>query len=205
MLIRKKFIINSSTHIVKNCSSNRCKYSYHSHSPVVEVFIEGQGLDNAEMLVDFGLLTPYKEFLKIFNKTLMIWSKDHDTITYSQKYANYCNKDTTNIRYCVLPFNPSAERLALYYHYIFDKILKHTKFKNGESLPLKISKVYYHETKSGKAVSEYSEMLEYSNEFTDVILSDGIKESNINKNVIDLVLGSESVEFENPNVMLQIK
>ena len=53
--IRKEFTFNNA-HIVRNCSSDRCKYTAHAHTYRVEVFLKSDKLDNGYMAVDFGLL-----------------------------------------------------------------------------------------------------------------------------------------------------
>ena len=58
MLITKIFNVESS-HRVVNCSSNRCKYSIHGHSAVIEVTLEGVSPDNGGMVYDFGLMKQY--------------------------------------------------------------------------------------------------------------------------------------------------
>ena len=48
MIIRKRFRVESS-HVVRNCTSERCSHSHHGHSAVIDVFFEGRQLDNAQM------------------------------------------------------------------------------------------------------------------------------------------------------------
>ena len=55
MIIRKKYTFNNG-HIVRNCSSERCKFSIHAHTYSVEFFFTSNGLDNGSMVIDFGLL-----------------------------------------------------------------------------------------------------------------------------------------------------
>ena len=54
MIIRKKFKFEGA-HIVRNCSTKRCKTSIHGHSYKVEVFFTSNKLDNGFMILDFGL------------------------------------------------------------------------------------------------------------------------------------------------------
>ena len=54
MIIRKLFEFENA-HIVRFCSSKRCKSSIHGHSYKVEVLLESKYLDNAGMVYDFGL------------------------------------------------------------------------------------------------------------------------------------------------------
>ena len=54
MRIRKSYTLPNA-HIVRNCSSLRCKKSLHGHVYEVEVFFESDALDNGMMVLDFGL------------------------------------------------------------------------------------------------------------------------------------------------------
>lgn len=47
MLIRKKYTFEGA-HIVRNCSSDRCKKSIHGHSYIVEVLFTSDKLDNGQ-------------------------------------------------------------------------------------------------------------------------------------------------------------
>ena len=55
MIIGKLFEFENA-HIVRSCSSKRCKYSIHGHSYKLELELESSFLDNAGMVYDFGLL-----------------------------------------------------------------------------------------------------------------------------------------------------
>ena len=52
MLIRKQFKFEGA-HIVRNCSSQRCRENIHGHSYIVEVFITSDKLDDGYMVMDF--------------------------------------------------------------------------------------------------------------------------------------------------------
>ncbi|MFR6543952.1 MAG: 6-pyruvoyl trahydropterin synthase family protein, partial [Butyricimonas virosa] len=52
MLIRKLFKFEGA-HIVRNCSSHRCRENIHGHSYIVEVFITSDKLDRGYMVIDF--------------------------------------------------------------------------------------------------------------------------------------------------------
>ena len=49
MIIRKLFKFEGA-HVVRNCSSVRCRENIHGHSYVVEVFIESDRLDRGYFL-----------------------------------------------------------------------------------------------------------------------------------------------------------
>lgn len=55
MLIRKLFKFENA-HIVRNCTSDRCKRSIHGHSYKVELLLKANRLDHGQMVYDFGLL-----------------------------------------------------------------------------------------------------------------------------------------------------
>ena len=55
MIIRKLFKFEGA-HIVRDCSSDRCKKSIHGHSYLAEVKFKASHLDNAGMVLDFGLM-----------------------------------------------------------------------------------------------------------------------------------------------------
>lgn len=55
MLIRKLFKFENA-HVVRNCTSDRCKRSIHGHSYKVELLLKASKLDHGQMVYDFGLL-----------------------------------------------------------------------------------------------------------------------------------------------------
>lgn len=144
MLIRKKFSVESA-HIVRNCTSHRCSHSVHGHSAEIEVLFEGTIPDNAGMLVDFGIMKgSVKSFIDSMDHCYLLWSKDNEEFKSFIK-AN-CD------RWIELPFNPSAENLAVWIHSQVQHIIDSTAFRNGEG-KVSVNGVRYHETKSGWAQS----------------------------------------------------
>ena len=142
MIIRKKYRVEMG-HIVRNCSSRRCSYSQHGHSAIIEVLLEGDKLDNAGMLYDFGLMKDtIKQFIDLFDHCYVFWKNDDpEFIDYIKKY---------NERWIALPFNPTAEMLSLMFMNAINMILTHTEKLNGEG-DIKCIGVIYHETESGYA------------------------------------------------------
>ena len=64
-------------HIVRKCSSDRCKKSIHAHTYTVEVFLSSNTLDNGFMVYDFGLMkNTIKELIKSFDNSVSIWDKE---------------------------------------------------------------------------------------------------------------------------------
>ena len=144
MIIRKQFKFEGS-HIVRCCSSDRCAQSIHGHSYIVEVFLQSVQLDNAGMVVDFGLLYPLKEFVDMFDHTHLLWNKDR------KGYRDFIKENFA--RWIELDRNPSAENLAIIFHYYFDQLLHKMELHNGESL-IFVKSVRVHETATGYAETE---------------------------------------------------
>jgi len=168
MIIRKRYKVESS-HAVKNATSYRCSHSYHGHSAVIDVFFEGYNLDNAQMLLDFGLM----------KETIGSWidSMDHCHII--------CDKDDPeaieffkkhNDRYIIIPFNPTAEMLSIFIMHHVNKILSKTKFNNGEG-SVQCCGVEYNETVTGMARCNFMDVFINWNDGWDdkIIYSEGVK------------------------------
>ena len=143
MVIRKEFRVESA-HIVRNCTSHRCSHSIHGHSAVIEVFLESDMLDNAQMVYDFGLMKgTVKQFIDSMDHCYLLCSKD------SEEFQNFIMSNCD--RWIMLPFNPSAEMLSMYILNNVQRIIDHTKKNNGEDPVLMVKAVRYHETTTGWA------------------------------------------------------
>ena len=79
MLIRKLFKFEGA-HIVRNCSSHRCRENIHGHSYIVEVFITSDKLDRGYMVIDFVLLDKVKELVDSFDHTYSLWQEESDEL-----------------------------------------------------------------------------------------------------------------------------
>lgn len=143
MIIRKKFKFEAS-HIVRNCSTERCSKTIHGHSYIVEVFLSSCHLDNGGMVVDFSLLKGYiKDVIDSFDHSLLIWGRESDEFKKDmKKYSS---------RIIELPLTSSAECLSIQLFYLIEKIIKNTRFRNNEDVDLKVSSVRVHETETGYA------------------------------------------------------
>ena len=141
MIIRKLFKFEGS-HIVRNCSSERCSRNVHGHSYKVEVFLSSDCLDNAGMIMDFGLMQDFKAVVDAFDHSHIIWREDNS------KYREFFMQE--NERWILSEFNPSAEILSLIFFYFFDKIITNTEFSNGEG-KISVRSVRVHETDTGYA------------------------------------------------------
>lgn len=157
MRIRKQYSIEMG-HLVRNCSSERCAFSQHGHSAIIEVILSANALDNAGMVYDFGLMKgTIKQFIDSFDHCYVFWSKESDEFKdYIKKY---------NRRWIEVDFNPTAENLALFFHGWIEFILSKTRMNNGESPQLHVASVIYHETATGYAQTEYDDVdLIYKNQ-----------------------------------------
>lgn len=166
MIIRKLFKFEGA-HIVRNCSSVRCKKSIHGHSYRVEVFFSSKGLDNGQMVMDFGLMkSTIKDYIDGFDHAYSMWNKESDEFKTFMKESSD--------RWINMPVSPSAEAYSLMFLYVIDKIVKATEFNNGEK-DVKVHSVRVHETDTGYAES-FREDLEWFN-FTleDIVISPGVK------------------------------
>ena len=142
MIIRKLFKFENA-HIVRNCSTKKCKYNIHGHSYRCEILIESNFLDKAEMVYDFGLIKFHiKEFIDSFDHSISLWNKDNkDYIKFAKKFSD---------RWIVLPVNPTAEQLSRIIFIIIDKLLQYTDMINGEKM-VKLYSIIIHETDTGYA------------------------------------------------------
>lgn len=149
MKIRKKMTVESA-HVVKNCFSERCKYSIHGHSAVIEVILKGDQLDNAGMLMDFNVMNVIaKPIVDMMDHCTMVWLKDDKD--YIESILNYSD------RVLLFNFNPSAENLSTWLHVTIDNALQNVVFANGEGY-IQVDSIKYHETTTGYAESEYSDI-----------------------------------------------
>ena len=166
MIIRKKFSFEGA-HIVRNCSSIRCKKSIHGHSYVVEVFFTSTGLDNGMMVMDFGLMKgTIKDLIDSFDHAYSFWNKESD------KFQEFILESSE--RWIKMPVSPSAEAYSLMLLYVINKMINATEFNNGEQ-DVQVSSVRVHETVTGYAES-FRDDLDYVNfSLTDIVFSDGVK------------------------------
>ena len=149
MIIRKKFNVESA-HIVRNCTSERCSHSIHGHSAMIELFFESRKLDNAQMVMDFGLMkNTIKEFIDSMDHCYLLCSAE------SREYKDFIKSNCD--RYIEMPFNPSAEMLSTFILAGVNFIIEHTQFNNGET-DVKCVSARYHETKTGFAQADNTDV-----------------------------------------------
>jgi 6-pyruvoyltetrahydropterin/6-carboxytetrahydropterin synthase len=142
MIIRKLFTFEAS-HIVRNCSSARCKYSMHGHSFKVELFLEATRFDRGQMVYDFGLLKgPLRDLYDAFDHSFLFWTKDGED--FRRSVTSFSR------RWIELPVSPTAEQLSRVLFILADAVIKNTKKANGER-DVKVHSVVLHETATGYA------------------------------------------------------
>ena len=192
MKIRKLFKFEGA-HIVRNCSSERCKYNIHGHSYQVEIFLSSNQLDKGYMVVDFILLDKIKVFIDSFDHSYSLWDRE------GQEFKDFIYK--FNKRVAEIPVSPSAEGYALLIYYVTDLIIKNTQFSNNEG-NIRLLAVRVHETATGYA--EVAEEDRHMMNFTlkDIFLSKGIEEEWKDQNWWDNL--KKGISFVNPPVEINL-
>ena len=154
MIIRKLFKFENA-HIVRGCSSRRCRESLHGHSYQVEVLFESNYLDHGQMVYDFGLIKQnIKDLIDSFDHAVTLWNQD-DTgyITDMKKHSD---------RWVELPVSPSAEQFCRVIYVMVDMLMKLTNTINGER-EVSLHSIIVHETATGYAqgfaADAYSELM----------------------------------------------
>ena len=140
MIIRKLFKFENA-HIVRGCSTVKCRSSLHGHSYKVELLFESNFLDNGQMIYDFGLMKQnMKALVESFDHSITLWSED------DKEYLKDMKKHS--LRWIELPVSPSAEQFSRVIYVLIDKLLKLTASVNGEK-DVKLNSIIVHETDSG--------------------------------------------------------
>ncbi len=190
MIIRKLFKFENA-HVVRGCSSERCKYSIHGHSYKIEVLFESNYLDKGQMVYDFGLTKRMiKEMIDSFDHATALWNGD------DKEYIESIKKHS--LRWVELPVSPSAEQFSRVIFLMVDKIIQQTKMVNGEK-NVSVYSVIVHETESGYAQGfredAYSELMGKI-DLNDIIFSQQVKVEWSDERMWDKLLKNEV--FENP-------
>jgi len=165
MIIRKKFRFEGA-HIVRNCTSKRCRENIHGHSYEVEVFLKSDQLDNGFMVMDFVLLNNVAEFIHSFDHSYTLWEKEANEV----KDAIY----RINTRVAEIPVSPSAEGYALLFYFVINLIISKTMLVNGEG-NVKLHAVRVHETQSGYAEASAEDLSLVRFTLNDIHFNDGIQ------------------------------
>ena len=142
MIIRKLFKFENA-HIVRGCSSIKCRSSLHGHSYIVELLFESNFLDNGQMVYDFALMKQnMKALVESFDHAITLWDGD------GKKYVQ--DMKVHSDRWVQLPVSPSAEQFSRVIFVMIDKLLALTSTVNGEK-EVKLNSVIVHETQTGYA------------------------------------------------------
>ncbi len=196
MLIRKKFGFESA-HIVRNCSSDRCRRSLHGHSYKVEVLLEAHAFDNGQMVYDFGLMKgTIRDVVDAFDHAVTFWDRDEPD------YIELCKRFSA--RWISLPVSPSAEQFSRVFFVLIDALLQHTVMANGES-DVRLHSIIAHETETGYAQcfreDAYNPRMGEIR-LADVVFSDQVKAEWLDPEMYDKLLRGEP--FVNPAVTMQV-
>lgn len=142
MIIRKLYRFEAA-HIVRNCSSDRCKYSVHGHSFRVELLLSADRLDRGQMVYDFGLLKNHvKCFLDGFDHATLFWEKEAPAYVKAMK--------DNSKRWVQLPVSPTAEQLTRVIFVAARALLNNTEKANADD-SARVHSVILHETETGYA------------------------------------------------------
>lgn len=189
MIIRKKFRFEGA-HIVRNCSSLRCKKSIHGHSYIVEVFLESSSLDAGFMTYDFGLMKgTIKDMIDSFDHAYSVWKEDTELIEFIKQHSD---------RYIILPWSPSAEAYSIMLMYLIDRILCKTLMRNGEGI-VRCTGVRVHETETGYAQSSVDDLNLIDFQLEDFVFSQGIIDEWSNPSLFEELKSARMISFINPD------
>ena len=196
MLIRKLFKFENA-HIVRNCTSDRCKRSIHGHSYKVELLLKASKLDHGQMVYDFGLLKGViKELFDSFDHAICYWQKD------DPEYIAACQ--TFCARWIALPVSSSAEQFSRIFFYLAQQVLHSTTTQNGEG-DVEVYSVIVHETDTGYAQS-FIEDIENEQmgilNLDQIIFSEQVQAEWSDPQMYENL--KKGIRFQNPNVEIQV-
>ena len=197
MLIRKLFKFENA-HIVRNCTSDRCKRSIHGHSYKVELLLKASKLDHGQMVYDFGLLKGViKDLFDSFDHAICFWQQDN------AEYIQACK--TFSARWVSLPVSPSAEQFSRIFFYSAQHVLPSTETQNGEG-DVEVYSVIVHETDTGYAQS-FAEDIENVQmgllDLTQIEFSEQVVSEWTDPEMFEKL--KQGLKFQNPSVDLQVK
>ncbi len=197
MLIRKLFKFENA-HIVRNCTSDRCKRSIHGHSYKVELLLKANRLDHGQMVYDFGLLKGViKDLFDSFDHAICFWQND------DQEYIAACKKFSA--RWIALPVSPSAEQFSRIFFFLAQQVLNSTVTQNGEG-DVEVYSVIVHETDTGYAQS-FQEDIENRQmgllQLEHIEFSEQVQQEWADPTMYERL--KQGLKFENPGVELQVK
>ena len=190
MIIRKLFKFENA-HVVRGCSTIKCRSSLHGHSYKIELLFESNFLDNGQMVYDFGLMKQnMKDIIDSFDHSIALWSGD------TKEYI--CDMKKHSSRWAIIPVSPSCEQFSRLIFILIDRLLELTTTQNGER-DVKLHSVIVHETDTGYAQSfredAYSKVMGQI-EINDIIFSDEIQNGWYDKELLEKIKNAR--QFINP-------
>ena len=194
MIIRKLFKFENA-HVVRGCSTVKCRSSIHGHSYKVEVKFSSNYLDNGQMVYDFGLMKQnVKDLIEMFDHSITLWSgDDKEYIADMQKHSQ---------RWIVLPVSPSAEQFSRVIFIVIERLMELTNTINGEK-EVKLHSIRVHETDTGYAECFYEDAhntqmgeIKLSNIVISKAIEKGFKEEKLWKKLLS------GEQFTNPDSIL---
>ena len=190
MIIRKLFKFENA-HIVRGCSSVKCRSSVHGHSYKIEILFESNFLDNGQMVYDFGLMKQnMKALVESFDHAITLWSGD------SKEYIEDMKKHSS--RWVELPVSPSAEQFSRVIYVMIDALLDLTHKINGEK-EVRLHSVIVHETDTGYAQCFRDDAYSINMgdiDLNEIIFSEEVKASFPDANLFENIKNEKS--FTNP-------
>lgn len=144
MEICKQFKIDAA-HTVLGAYTQKCDRTVggiHGHTYKINVFLKSTELNAAGMVVDFTEIKELlNDFIDSFDHGLMIYANDKDLLDFGRMLTK---------RYVVLPYNPTAELMALHFFDQIDRILEKAGMCNRKS-PGLLSRIDVYETETSFA------------------------------------------------------
>lgn len=196
MIIRKLYRFEAS-HIVRNCSSDRCKYSVHGHSFRCELLLTADRLDRGQMVYDFGLLKGgVKDFLDGFDHASQFWNKEAPAYVKAMK--------DNSKRWVSLPVSPTAEQLTRVIFVAVQAMLDNTVKTNGDDTA-RVHSVILHETETGYAQCFRQDAYDAQMgeiDLKEIVFSPQVKAEWSDPKMWDKLV--KGVKFVNPTIALQI-
>lgn len=193
MIIRKLFKFENA-HIVRGCSTQRCRASLHGHSYKVEVLFESKFLDHGQMVYDFGLMKQgMRDLIDSFDHGIAIWSGD------DPEYIDAMKRNSN--RWVLLPVSPSCEQFSRVIFLMIDRLLSQTNMVNGEA-GVKLYSIIVHETETGyaQAFEEDAYSVQMGPiDLHEVVFSDEVREGWSEPELWEKVLSGET--FRNPTTV----
>jgi 6-pyruvoyltetrahydropterin/6-carboxytetrahydropterin synthase len=182
-------------HVVRNCYSERCKYSIHGHSYEIEILFKSRKLDKAGMVLDFGIMKQgIKDVIDSWDHSTQFWDKDDpEYIAAIKKFS---------ARWISLPVSPSAEQMSRVFFVLVDEFLSKSEFHNGEDENIILHSVVVHETRTGYAEcfkdDAYNDFDNGAIKISDIVFSDAIRDEWSDRDMMKNLLNGDSIVYKEP-------